>query len=94
MEDGYKQRFQECEGQMIDHPKYTLVRFMRSYRPYVIMEHVSSTLDGNVGIASREGQSFDSYEDALDGLIYLSHGPILLASSAQAIDNTFDIRQG
>ena len=71
---------------MIKHPKFELF-FKIGLWPYTIMEHVVS--DG--GMMSRQYGQYITFEKAINALSQLSTGPILLASSAQPADNTFDM---
>jgi hypothetical protein len=73
---------------MMNHPKYTLLfDEMRYDMKFVIMEHAS--FQG--GMASKEYNSFKTFDDAMKVMGYLSKGPILLASSAQSVDNVVDL---
>lgn len=73
---------------MIDHPKYTLC-FEKKYEttPFVIYEHAE--IDGKV--ASRYYMGHASISLALKQMGELSTGPVILAMSAQAIDNVHDL---
>jgi hypothetical protein len=77
---------------MSKHPKYTLIATSHGAGwPFVIMEHSDMKLNGKPGIGSRQYLTFDNLGHALIELARLSDGPVTLAYSAQAIDNTFDI---
>jgi len=78
----------------MSHPKYTLVLTRDFYEPYVIMEHADLVPDPEnkgVGIASRKYKGFKRLDDALMELSMISTGPIVIAASAQEIDNTFTV---
>lgn len=73
------------------HPKYTLELTNNTYFPYRIMEHIAGE---TAGLISTQYCGYATFDEALRSLQSLSNGPILLASSYQPVDNTFDVRNG
>jgi hypothetical protein len=81
---------------MMEHPKYTLVAVDKNSttHPFEIREHVATMVDGHPGWMSKCYCDFRTFDEAILEMARLSTGPVVLAYSAQPIDNTFDIRQG
>ncbi len=77
---------------MIDHPKYMIQVAKYDTNRYVIFEHSSGERDGEEQLLSRVFGYYETFDKAIAALASLSEGPMILAYSAQAIDNKFDIR--
>lgn len=80
----------------MSHPKFTLVATNDFYSPYAVMEHIIAfdPADGKEKIASKKVATFKRLDEAFLDLALRSEGPVVIATSAQAIDNVHDLSKG